>query len=164
MPAKSFYSDYYESGSAAKKREFEKPKRIAVPSKTINIKKDSKLNNKKYLKKAVLVLTIFAMAMLLTYRYNLINEKNLKSQTTKKELASIESSLLTSQIEVEQSTDLKKIEDYAKQQLGMQKPGKNQTIYIDTSKSTADVVEGTTDESFIGKLTNSIKDFFSNIF
>lgn len=101
--------------------------------------------------------------MVLTYRYNLISEKNLQAQELKEELAAAESALLNAKIDVEQQTDLNKIEAYAKQQLGMQKPDKNQTIYVDTS-NTAQTIETTEETTLIDNIVNSIKNFINNIF
>ena len=59
--------------------------------------------------------------------------------------------------------NLNKIEAYAKQQLGMQKPDKNQTIYVDTS-----IDEGTTQVektlNVFEKIVENIKDAIAKIF
>ena len=93
----------------------------------------------------------------------MISEKNLEVQNLKKELNKVESGLVSSQIDVEQGTDLNKIEAYAKQQLGMQKPDKNQTIYVDTS-----IDEGTTQVektlNVFEKIVENIKDAIAKIF
>ena len=47
----------------------------------------------------------------------------------------VSSEAATSQIAVDQNTDLNAIEAYAKQQLGMKKADSSQTVYIDTSES-----------------------------
>ena len=124
MPARKY--DYYESGSVARKLEYEYDKKS-------KIKKNQNTSNKKERKNKTstvfMVLCVFSMALVLVYRYNVINEKNLESQTLANDLTKIEAVLFSSQMEVEQNTDLNKIEAYAKQKLGMQKPDKNQTIY-----------------------------------
>lgn len=61
------------------------------------------------------------MSVIITYRFGLINEKNLEVQNLEKELEIVSSQATTAQIEVDQNTDLNSIEAYAKQQLGMQK-------------------------------------------
>lgn len=162
MSSRSFYSDYYQTGSAVRKGEYKKDvqKRVVV--------KTNKQNNKKQVHNTSVsifgaIITVFAMAMFLTYRFNIISEKNLEAQSLKKELAGIEATLASSQIDVEQSTDLNQIESYAKQQLGMQKPDKNQTIYVDTSKKVKPI-EVNSEGTFIGSVLNSIKDFIKNIF
>jgi len=158
MPARKY--NYYESGSTAKKIEYDynrsnKPK----IKKNVSNKKAKKTRTSS----VVLVLGIFSMALVLVYRYNVINEKNLESQALANDLTKIESTLFSSQMDVEQNTDLNQIEDYAKQKLGMQKPDKNQTIYVDTSKS-SNLVKVKNDTSFIQNITEKISEFFNKIF
>ncbi|MEG2348408.1 MAG: hypothetical protein RSB67_02025 [Clostridia bacterium] len=163
MPARSIYSDYYESGTAVRKKEYKeiypKTARKKASKTSSNIAPKPKNNVFIFLS----IVLVFSMFMFLTYRFNIINEKNLESQSLKTDLKKIESILATSQIDVEQSTDLNKIEAYAKQQLGMQKPDKNQTIYVDTSK-TSKTVEIQNDNSGIEKIIDSVKKIVNNIF
>ena len=165
MPARKLYEDYYESGSTAKK--YNNYTKIS-PNKNVKTGKNKSLRREKIQKKnnvsvIVFILSVFAMTMLLTYRYNLISEKNLETIKLQSDLSKVESSLLTSQIEVEQSTDLNKIEAYAKQQLGMQKPDKNQTIYVDTSSNT-NVVEVENNNNNVQNIIDNIKDMINKIF
>ena len=101
------------------------------------------------------------------YCYNkyicILNEKNLKSQSLASDLTKAESALVTSQIEVEKNTDLNEIEAYAKQKLGMQKPDKSQTIYVDTSK-TNNLVEIQNKSTFIQKIEKNISNFLDKLF
>lgn len=167
MPARKLYDYTFESGSTAKKYNNDYVK--VAPSRK-NVKTGKNKVNSKQAKKAknnasaiVFILSVFAMTLILTYRYNIISEKNLEVQTLKEELTKIESGLVSSQIDVEQGTDLNKIEAYAKQQLGMQKPDKNQTIYVDTS-----IEEGTTQVektlNLFEKIVIGIKDLVAKIF
>ena len=151
---------YYESGSEARKLEYidDRKKRINKNNNTL-----SRKNAKKRTSSIVSILIVFSMSLVLVYRYNVINEKNLKSQSLSDDLSKAESSLLASQIAVEQNTDLNQIEAYAKQKLGMQKPDKNQTIYVDTSKDSS-TVEINNDTNFFEKIKNSITNFLSKIF
>lgn len=167
MPARKAYESYFEVGSAATKREVFEPV-PKQPKKSPKTKKVTDKNKQVKVKKnrasmVVFVLCAFAMTMIMTYRFSLINEKNLASQSLKKELEKTESKLITAQIGVEQSTDLNKIEAYAKQKLGMQKPDKNQTVYIDTSKTTKTVETAENSEglqSIIESIVNAIKNIF----
>lgn len=163
MPAKKTQNyGYYESGSTARKLEY---KEEYAQKANNNIKKRNVVITKKKTKTSSIgvILFVFSMALVLVYRYNVINEKNLESQRLAADLTKIESALVTSQIEVEQNTDLNQIEAYAKQKLGMQKPDKNQTIYIDTSKD-SNLVEVQSDTTFLQNITASISNFFSKIF
>jgi hypothetical protein len=159
MSAKKAYS-YYETGSAARKFEY-------VEEKKKFVKKNNKASNKKNVKRKTysiaVILCMFSMALVLVYRYNVISEKNLESQSLADDLVKVESGLLTAQMEIEQNTDLNQIESYAKQKLGMQKPDKNQTIYIDTSK-TSNSLEVQSDTNFFDSITDKLSNFFDKIF
>lgn len=165
MPAKKLYDDYYESGSTAKK--YSNYTKVA-PRKNVKTGKNKyrskqKVKAKNNVSIIAFILGVFSMAMVITYRFNVISEKNLEVQNLKSELTKVESSLLTSQIDVEQGTDFNKIEAYAKQQLGMQKPDKNQTIYVDTSLNGSSVeIEGSV--NVVNKIVEGIKDIISKIF
>ena len=162
MPARKLYDDYYESGSTAKK--YSNYTKIE-PRKNVKVGKNKRNQTKAKHNVSIIffILSIFAVAMVITYRYNMISEKNFQAQNLQSELTKVESALVTSQIEVEQGTDLDKIEDYAKQQLGMQKPDKNQTIYVDTSTSNTSVEVGEIENIFT-KIVDGIKDFINKIF
>ena len=171
MPEKGMYSSYYETGAAARKRAY-----IETPeSRNNNIKRKygkNKLSSKNEKKtnsnvsKAVTMLSIafvFSMIMIITYRYNVISEKNLTSQTLKSELEVAEANLLNAKISVDQETNLDYIEAYAKQKLGMQKPVSSQIIYVDTSGLKNDVVENK-DLSEFASVFSKIKEALKGIF
>lgn len=115
--------------------------------------------------KATLVmatLIIFAMFMVITYRYNLISEKNLEVQKLKEDLVAAKSELATSAIALEQVMDVNYVESYAKQQLGMQKPEKSQLIYVNMdSEDTVSKVEA---NNMFSELTNKIQKVIEKVF
>ena len=161
MPARKSYN-YYETGSTARKLEY--TNEVSRKKTKVNKNKSyNKTSKKTKTSSIVMILCVFSMALVLVYRYNIINEKNLKSQSLASDLTKAESALVTSQIDVEQNTDLNEIEAYAKQKLGMQKPDKNQTIYVDTSK-TSNLVELQSDITFIQKIEDKISNFINKIF
>lgn len=161
MPARKSYN-YYETGSTARKLDY--TNEVSRKKTKINkTKSNNKTSKKTKTSSIVMILCVFSMALVLVYRYNVINEKNLESQSLANEITKAESALITSQIEVEQNTDLEQIEAYAKQKLGMQKPDKNQTIYVDTSK-TSNLVELQSDITFIQKIEDKISNFINKIF
>ena len=170
MPARS-YSSYYESGTTAKKRNVvETPEQKNNTTKRRYGKNKTKANinnkTKKATNKALVIISIiftFSMFMAITYRYNVISEKNLTAQKLKSELEATEATLLTSKIAVEQNTNLDYIEAYAKQKLGMQKPTSSQTIYVDTSNITQ-VVEVNENLSIIGNVVSKLKGLINSIF
>lgn len=171
MPARSVYSSYYESGSTARKRNYiETPDERNVDVNRRYGKNKVNSNNKaksaSNITKALYIISIvaaFTMLMVITYRYNIISEKNLISQQLKMDLEATEANLLTAKIAVEQNTNMDFIESYAKQKLGMQKPTSSQTIYVDTSNITQ-VVEVNENLNVIEKIINSVKGAINNIF
>lgn len=144
---------------------------LSVPEKKTVKKQEEKFklikNKNIHIKsnKATLVLTtlaIFAMLMIVTYRYNLISEKNLKVQQLKDDLETAKSELATTQIAVEKVMDVNYVEAYAKQQLGMQKPEKSQLIYINMENEES--VKKTSSVNMIMSLVDKIKGAIKNAF
>lgn len=158
MPARKLYEDYYQTSSLAKKVEVSS-KNIANNSRIE--KKSIKAQNKMAL--FPFILGIFVMTLILSVRYTTINEKNVESMNLKSELEKSEAALFNAKIAVEQSTDIDKIEAYAKQQLGMQKPTKNQIIYVDTSEDIG-TVEIIKSKDIFSEVKSNILNFINNIF
>lgn len=98
--------------------------------------KKPKIKSKTKLSLILSVVALFGMALTISYRYNLISEKNLEIQRLKMEQVTVDSELATTEIAVERIIDKDMIESYAKQQLGMQKPEKSQIVYIDSNYET----------------------------
>lgn len=162
MPLRNEYR-YYETGSAARKVEYPINKPNVNRKRNNNQKNKKEINAKTRLSSVAIVVSVFVMALILVYRYNVINEKNLKSQSLSDEFSKAEASLVTAQIEVEKNTDLNEVESYAKQKLGMQKPSKNQTIYVDTSK-TSNSIEIQNDKSSLKKISDNFLNFVKSFF
>lgn len=115
--------------------------------------------------KATLVLTtlaIFAMFMVITYRYNVISEKNLHVQQLKDDLEIAKSELATTQIAMEEMMNETEVESYAKQQLGMQKPEKSQLIYINMENE--ETVQKVSASNIIMSLVEKVKSAINDIF
>lgn len=154
--------------SAAKKYLYD----LSLPEKKIQVKEEKfkliKSTNKNSISKtnkATLVLStliIFAMFMIITYRYNVISEKNLQIQKLKEDLEVAKSELATSEIALEQVMDVNYVESYAKQQLGMQKPEKSQLIYV--NMNTEDTVSKVSASNMFSELADKIQKFIKNIF
>lgn len=159
MPANAKFS--YVTGSSAKKYEYLDDYPKEEKNKVRKTAKKTVVNEKIRTKTVFFVSCLFVMLMIITYRFNVISESNLALQNLKTELERVQSNLAATQMDVEQSTDLTKIEAYAKQKLGMQKPDKNQVVYIDTSKDTNVVKENKV--SFVDGIIESIKGYINNI-
>lgn len=102
------------------------------------------------------VVTLFAMLIVLSYRYNVISEKNLELQRLNIEAGNVNSILATTQVEVDQIIDKDTVEAYAKRQLGMQKPEKSQLVYINSDYETK--VESINDGNIISNVVEKLKD------
>lgn len=166
MVAQKNYYDYdyynYENGSAARKVKPEYKKNSIKKEYTVVQTPKKDISSKTKVKTVLWILSMFAVFLIITYRFSLINEKNLKVQSLKKELTSSQSILASSQIEVEQSVDINKVEAYAKQKLGMQKPDKNQIIYVDNSNS--EIVQDEASTTTVDKVIDKIKQVINQIF
>lgn len=110
------------------------PKKIEKVN-TNNIKKTN-IKSKSKLSLILSVVALFAMALMVSYRYNLISEKNLELQRLKMEQVTANSELATTEVWADRIIDEDTVEAYAKQQLGMQKPEKSQIVYINSNYKT----------------------------
>lgn len=166
MPARRINSQYYQDGSAARKilpnEDMPRRKTNTTIKKNVsrnNSIKRQQMQRRKNASMVAFILCGFAMSMIITYRFSLINEKNLEVQNLISELEIISSQVATSQIEVDQNTDLNAIEAYAKQQLGMKKADSSQTVYIDTSEA-INKIQVNQETTIIDKIINYIKGIF----
>ncbi|MBQ8043518.1 MAG: cell division protein FtsL [Clostridia bacterium] len=110
------------------------PKKV-LKQNTNNVKK-TKAELKSKLSLILTVVALFVMALAISYRYNLISEKNLELQRLKMEQVTANSELATTEVAIDRIIDKDTVESYAKQQLGMQKPEKSQIIYINSNYET----------------------------
>lgn len=144
-----------------RKNPYEKKK-----SSTQKMKKDSKQKQiKKQMKpKAKLVLYIaigFSILFAMSYQNSLIIENFNKKEELKKNLASIEKENEQLKINIEKSLNLNKVEQSAKEMLGMQKLDNSQKVYISLPKQ--DYIEVPTEEVVIQEETNFLQKLIQNI-
>lgn len=166
MPARKINNIYYEDGSAARKilpnEDVRRRNTKNVARNNISKQNNLKRQQQQLRKKVSMVACIlcgFTMSVIITYRFSLINEKNLEVQRLVSQLETASSEAVTSKIAVDQNTDLNAIEAYAKQQLGMKKADSSQTVYIDTSES-INKVQVNQETTLWDKIINYIKDIF----
>ena len=110
-------------------------KKLQAKATTNNLNK-IKAKPKSQLSLILTVVAFFVMALITSYRYNLISEKNLEVQRLKMEQVTANSELATTEVAIDRIIDKDTVESYAKQQLGMQKPEKSQIIYINSNYET----------------------------
>lgn len=114
-----------------------------------------KVKPKSQLSLILTVVAFFVMALVTSYRYNLISEKNLEVQRLKMEQVTANSELATTEVAIDRIIDKDTVESYAKQQLGMQKPEKSQIIYINSNYDTK--VEQVNSKNFFEKGLDILK-------
>lgn len=125
------------------------------------VKKIQSVSNIKAKKKSELslilsVVAMFAMFIILSYRTNLISEKNLELQRLSMKADNVNAVLATTEVKVSRVIDKENIETYAKQQLGMQKPDKSQLVYINSNYETK--VESINEGNIVSKVVDKLKD------
>ncbi len=125
------------------------------------VKKLQSVSNIKAKKKSKLslvlsVVAMFTMLIILSYRTNVISEKNLELQKLNIKADNVNAVLATTEVKVSRVIDKDSIETYAKQQLGMQKPEKSQLVYINSNYETK--VESINEGNIIGKVVDKLKD------
>ena len=122
-----FYEEYerYKEKQIPKKQEKQAEKVAAVTSK--------KVKNKRK-RNALKGIAIFGVAIAIVYRYVAISNVNMEVIKLKNELNEINTMNAQLMLAAEKSIDLKEIEKYATEELGLQKPQNYQIEYINLDK------------------------------
>jgi len=163
----------YQYGTSPRKIEPEfKPNRKKksnnkkAKEKSINEKKQQqrrqnlKLEKKKHNKNMALILIVFLVLLMVSYRNSLINEKFSEIQDKKSKLSSIEKTNGQLEVSIESSLNLGNIGNEAKESLGMGKLNNDQKVYVTLDKK--DYVESsvtkteTEDTNWFQKIINKI--------
>ena len=122
-------------------------KNTAKKAKTQRNKKQQAKVQKKFknhVKIVKYVLIGFGILFAISYRNSVINEKFAQIKNLKTNLAAVEKENEQLKVNIENSLNLKNVEQSAKETLGMQKLDKSQTVYINLPKE--DYVEAATEE------------------
>jgi len=93
-----------------------------------------KVNVKKAKGNVFLGVTAFMFALTIVCRYAMINNMNMENIRLKKELESINNTNAQLKLAAERQINLSEIEEYAKNNLGLQKPQNYQIEYINVDK------------------------------
>lgn len=135
------YDDFINEPVAQSKKQ-EEPKKQAVP----------KVKNK-VKRKVFLGVLSFSIALTIVYRYAMLNNMSMENIKLKKELAELNNVNAQLQLRAEQSVNLSYVEQYAQENLGLQKPQNYQIEYINVNKQ--DLVDN--------KVTSENKNWFKKI-
>ena len=148
----------YNYGTAARKLDYSEVKKVnnvqKAPKKRVIIKKKP-IN----VKMISITTVMLVLAMFIVYRYNVISEKNLMAIDFKEELVKQESNISQVIMNNHKNVDILEVEAYAKQKLGMQKPDKNQVVYIDTM--TNGLTRNSANGNFFTEFIEMIKQFIN---
>lgn len=148
-----------------KKTAMKKPQEMTLKRPVSNIKSKNvakqKARVKEMFRNVVTALFIFGMLFLICYRYSTINEAFNNLNNVKNELKN--KNTVNAQIEsnIKQNTDLSYIENYAKYQLGMQKPKDSQIQKVSVKKQDkilmpVEIKEDLEEKNFFEKLIDKI--------
>lgn len=149
----------YDFEPAKKVKDTKKPEFKVIENKNLNKTKARKANKTSLV---VATLLIFAMLVVVNYRYNIISEKNLTVQKLLMEEAEANALLTNAEIEYSKMVDIVEVEAYAKQQLGMQEPEKSQMVYV--SSEYTGRTNSISSESGFAHVINIIKQKINEIF
>lgn len=166
--------DYYEYETSPRKIE---PEFVSTDEKIFNKKvkqtkkinkvQENKQNNAKEAKKNLThifyLIVCFSVLLTIAYRYAIINAKFNEKEELKAKLAELQKLNQQLTVSIEQGMNINKIEQEAKEKLGMQKLDNNQKVYInleksDFTESSANNADDEITESWWSKL---IKDIFN---
>lgn len=88
----------------------------------------------KSFKRFVLFFAGACIALFICYRYSIINEKFNSVERAKRELLNAQTVNEQLQADIDSETDISYVENFAKYQLGMQKPQDSQIVYVNVEK------------------------------
>ena len=148
-----------------RKNPYEKKKNSTQKAKKQNKnqnKKQNKQQGKQKVKTVVSIVFVFSILFAISYQNSLITESFNHKEDLKKNLSAIEKENEQLQVNIEKSLNLNKVEQSAKEKLGMQKLDNSQKVYINLPKQ--DYVESNKEqvlpqenESFWSKITKNIR-------
>lgn len=98
-----------------------------------------------------IILLVFALSCTILYRNVVIIESATEMQNLQDKLTLLQATNTKLDYELKKEVDLKKIEEIATTKLGMKRPDKNQTVYVDvTQKNYAELNNQPTSKDFNG--------------
>ncbi len=155
---------YVISGTSAYKTEYMTAEpEVAASKKKVKVKSAERA--RKNLMNLITLLTVFAVAIIICSRYVYIYGQNETLQQKEKTLKDMQTANTQLEMNIEQSVDTKSIEEYAEDQLGMQKPERYQTNYVIVSgddEMVHDDKADTGDEGILGVFTGLIRAIANN--
>lgn len=160
-PIKKNTSD--QRKTANKQSTVRKKQTNTAKKKNINLAQKAKLKKERMMKMKVIamVLCLFAVLFVISYRSSLISENFAQIKNLKKELESLEKENQQLNVGIESTLNLNNIEKIAEEKLGMQKLKSDQIVYVNLPKQdyiqpSSEQIRVDKNENFIQKLINKI--------
>lgn len=165
--------DYGNLAYELPRRQYEPPRKKRNPQRN-NVRvirkrnQEQMINRSKNMRRICTVAVLALSAGFMISQFVTVNETHQEIASLQKQLTDIEASTSQMIFDMEQSVDLTEIEKEATTRLGMQRPEKYQTIYVnvkqeDMTEKTAGEVEGVGNSiiSALKKIGGNIVQFFS---
>jgi len=156
-----------QSKKQLQKNNYSKPAEMKLKKPQVSKSQKKKAREKaaNRVKNVLYIIAGFAIAFLICYRYSIIDEKFNQLEKTKRELATAQTINEQIQADIDSQTDLSYIENYAKYQLGMQKPSNSQIVYVNVEKedrilTPITIEEDSLDKNWLDKAYEEIMKFF----
>lgn len=140
----------YIQGTAARKLEYD----VYEENKILKQKKKQRVNNKIKVKVVFAFMVLFVLSGLVMYRYALITDLNYKINSKMNELTEIKNENTRLGVKIERELDLQKIQKFAEENLGMQKPDKSQCTFVKVPRS--DFTTASSNDEGKGRSGNNI--------
>ncbi|MFA6308285.1 MAG: cell division protein FtsL [Clostridia bacterium] len=126
----------YINGTSARKLDYN----VYEENEVLKEKKKHKSNNKIKSKMIFSFMIIFALGFVILGRYATLTQLNYNVSKYTNEYNEIQDKNVKLKVDIQSKTDLNKVRQIAEQKLGMQKPDKNQIVYVDVPKTDFTVV------------------------
>lgn len=144
-----------------RKNPYQKKRTSSQKLKKQNTQKKEKRKIKPKIKLVFYIAVGFSILFAISYQNSLITENFNKKEELKKNLGAIEKENEQLQVNIEKSLNLSKVEQSAKELLGMQKLDNSQKIYINLPKK--DYIETNTEEIIVNEEGNFWEKLIKNI-
>lgn len=165
------YNRYYQYETSPRKLEPEyEPIKKTYPKKSTarKVNNHEEVKKSKALKRKVVVYIAicFAALFVISYRYSMIDDTYASLKEQKSKLATIEKETTQLEANIESSLNLTKIEQEAKDLLGMQKLSPEQIIYVTLPKtdhvetSSEEIKSNETSNNWITEIINKVMEIF----
>ena len=121
-----------------------------------------KAEKRRHHKNIAMVVGIFLILLVISYRNSLITERFNEIQDKKSELAAIQKTNGQLEVSIESSLNLSNVEEEAKKSLGMNKLTNDQKVYVSLPKK--DYTESTTESVKIEEESNWFQSLMNKLF